>query len=233
MAIAGACVHVEKKETDISGAEIPRTDKWISLTFDDGPSGNTELLLNVLAENDIKATFFLTCRKLESEENKARARKILDEGHEIANHGYEHKKLGEGLSIDEIRDNIGKGQAAIKAVSGSEPVLFRAPNFNRNDDVTSVLREMGLVYIGGISPRDSRKETTTEQIIEKVLELARDGGVVVLHDSGHGNINTMPAIPVIAGELRKRGYGFLTVGEMIKRKNVSLEPGKWYDFFSE
>ena len=153
---------------------------------------------------------------------------MLDEGHEIANHSYAHIRLGEA-SKDMIRENIVKGIAVIKEFTGSETVLFRAPYVSWNDEGTQLLTEMGLVMIIGSISHDSDREISTGQIIENVLGFAKDGGVIVFHD--FGNVNTMPAIPVIAEELTKQGYIFITVSDMIKLKNVELEPGKRYDYF--
>ncbi|MDR0472619.1 MAG: polysaccharide deacetylase family protein [Treponema sp.] len=227
MILAAGCVSQNQNIQEEFHGE---PDKWIAFTFDDGPSGNTSWLLDVLKANNIKATFFVTAKNLEFATNKAIVQRMSDEGHEFANHTWSHEPLGDGRSKEAIREVLEKSQAAIKKATGSEAVLFRAPNYSRNSSSTEVLKEMGLPYIGGSSaPDDWDGNVTTALITKRVIDSAKDGGIIVMHD--FGNANTIPAIPRIAKELRRQGYGFITVSELAKLKDKTLVPGTWYDNF--
>jgi peptidoglycan/xylan/chitin deacetylase (PgdA/CDA1 family) len=79
-------------------------EKYVAITFDDGPSGRfTRRLLDGLEERDVKATFFLFGYRLK--DYKTLAKRIYDEGHEIGLHGYSHENLGK-MTEKELRQEM-------------------------------------------------------------------------------------------------------------------------------
>ena len=226
LAVAGSCAS----KKPVHAGNLPKVSKYIAFTFNDGPSENTNELLDILKEYDAKATFFVMGNKLGMDRYSSIAQRIFEEGHEIANQAYLHVSLEEESTRAPIRDNIGKAQEAIKEITGSETILFRPPNLSRSELVDAVAREMGLIYIGGYNVRDwDVSDVGPTTIYETVLENAKDGQIFILHD--FGNNNTLPVMADILWDLRTKGFGFVTVSELIALKKAKTTPGEWYDSF--
>lgn len=103
----------------------PGLGRRISLTFDDGPNPNTSrIVLEELKKRDIKATFFLIGKNVDSYPDFAK--RILDEGHEVANHSYTHPALGK-LSDERVIEELTRCQESIIKATGFQPVWFRPP----------------------------------------------------------------------------------------------------------
>jgi endo-1,4-beta-xylanase len=207
----------------------------ISISFDDGPSEKTERLLEVLKENEVKAAFFLVGQLIKNSPEKTR--RIFDEGHEIGNHSWGFEGLGKNGAAGEaeIRESLGATSALIKEISGQDTPYFRAPNLDYSDTLTAVVKDLGMSLIGAsVIGRDWEAGITTEEIISNVLNAARDGGIILLHERHSGDLErTIRAVPVIVHELRQRGYEIVPLGELAKRKGLSFEAGRRYDSIGE
>ena len=215
------------------GKGYPVPTRAISFTFDDGPSEKTEQLLDVLRENDVKAAFFLVGRLIEN--NPEKVRRIFAEGHEIGSHSYGFDGLGKNGKAGEeaIRESLRAASALIKETTGKDTPYFRAPNLDYSDTLTQAVKDLGMSLIGAdVIGRDWEPDITTEEITGNVLNKARDGGIILLHERHSGDTErTIRAVPVIVRELRLRGYEIVPLGELAKRKGVSLEAGQRYDSF--
>jgi peptidoglycan/xylan/chitin deacetylase (PgdA/CDA1 family) len=227
MAMAAGCAGQNSRK-----AEQAAQGKYITFTFDDGPSEKTDLLLELLAENNVKAAFFLIGQNVANRPEQAR--RILSAGHEIGNHSNGYAGLGMrggNPPIDSIRESLGAASASIKTVCGIDTVFFRAPNLDYSGDLESVAGEMGMALIGtDVSGKDWEADISTDQIIENVLKSAKDGGIILLHERHSGDLErTIRALPVIVRELREQGYGILSLSELAKKKGVSFEAGRRYD----
>ncbi|MCL2184541.1 MAG: polysaccharide deacetylase family protein [Treponema sp.] len=212
-----------------TNSAFPKIDKWIAITFNDGPSANTETYLNIMKDNDIKATFFVSGFNFDRDIYENIVKRMIDEGHEIANNLYTNVNLADETSRQPIRDNIKKAQDSIKEKTGSEPKYFRPPMLNKNNYVDDVVKELGLIYIGGYNTDDWDYDAGPSILKEKVLKNVKNGQIIILHD--FGNNNTFEAFPDLVYELRKQGYGFVTVSELASLRNANLVPGRWYDNF--
>ncbi|WP_327324295.1 polysaccharide deacetylase family protein [Streptomyces sp. NBC_01210] len=186
----------------------------IALTFDAGPGKDTARLLDTLKEKKVHATFFLL-GKNHVLKHPDLVRRIADEGHEVANHTWSHRRLDE-LSADEIRGELSRTQEAIARITGRRPTLMRPPQGRINDDVTKVSRELGLAQILWSATAKDFSTTDSELIKNRILDQAGRDGIILLHDIYDG---TVPAVPGIIDELKRRGYTFVTVPEL-------LAPGK-------
>jgi len=210
-------------------AVFPKVNKWISITFNDGPSGNTEYFLDIMKNNDMRATFFVNGFNFEREIYKDVIQRMIDEGHEIAHSAYTALDLGVETNRQPIRENIRRAQDLVRDVTGRENKYFRPYQLNRNNYVDDVVHELGLVYIGGYNTNDWDYDVGPSSIIENVLKNARNGHIIILHD--FGNNNTVEAFADLVWELRKKGFGFITVSELIQRNRANPIPGRWYDRF--
>lgn len=186
----------------------------VALTFDDGPNPEaTPLILDALAAQGVRATFFVLGRHAERwPELVARA---AAEGHQVANHGYHHRKLhvrGPGW----VRRDLELGTAAIVKACGTRPAFFRAPHGFRSPWVVPIAASLGQRTVGwGLGVWDSDRPGT-EVIARRTLEKARARDIILLHD-GDGydpagdRSQTAAALPAIIAGLRSRGFTFDTL----------------------
>jgi peptidoglycan-N-acetylglucosamine deacetylase len=192
----------------------------IALTFDDGPSESTSELLEALARNGVKATFFqcgVNVRRLPSV-----ARAVAGAGHEIGNHSDSHASFYFKTG-NEIRDEIERAQESIFEASGVRPSLFRAPYGARWFGLRAAQKRLGL--LGVMWTAIGRDWVLSgEAVAARLSAAARNGAIFCLHD-GRGvqrepDIRaTLEATARLVPELRGKGYHFETVSEILCPKN--------------
>ncbi len=193
-----------------------RDRKAIALTFDDGPSGFTEQVLDILDVFSIRATFFQCGKNVER--LPAVSKQVGERGHEIGNHTYSHLYLP-GCSPAHIGQEIAATQKAIQAAAGSEPRLFRAPYGLRWFGLRAALLEHNLTGVmWTVIGYDWEWEAA--EIAAHVLAHASPGGIICLHDGNRtaatvDRRNTILALRQIIPRLYQQGYSFATVGDMI------------------
>ncbi|MFI1397598.1 polysaccharide deacetylase family protein [Streptomyces sp. NPDC020681] len=197
------------------------TAKCIALTFDAGPGKDTPRLLDTLKAKKVHATFFLLGENHVLKHPDV-VRRIADEGHEVANHTWSHRRLDK-LKTGEIREELSRTQDAIAEITGRRPTLMRPPQGRINDDVTKVSRELGLAQILWSATAKDYSTTDSELIKKRIVDQAGRDGIILLHDIYDG---TVPAVPGIIDELKKRGYTFVTVPELLAP--ATANPGEVY-----
>lgn len=157
----------------------------IELTFDDGPSEWTPQILDLLAEFDIKATFFVVGKSVE--EREGILLRADYEGHAIGNHTWSHPRLTEpGLTHNAIWREFKDTSAKIADVTGTWPAAWRAPYYARDERVLSIARDVGLTkHVGAnVIPEDCFTNDCL-LIAERVIEASRgrdESLIVSLHD---------------------------------------------------
>lgn len=205
----------------VPGAVDCEEAKCIALTFDAGPGKYSATLLDLLAEEEVPVTFFLMGKK-HIDTYPELVRRMADEGHELANHTWNHPRLTE-ISREEIREELVSVQEAIEDLTGYTPTLMRPPQGRTDDTVSEVSRELGLAQILWSVTAKDYKTNDSELIKERVLDGADRDGIILLHDIYKG---TVPAVPGIIEELKAEGYTFVTVSQLLA-PGVA-EPGKIY-----
>lgn len=189
----------------------------IFLTFDDGPSPNTDRILDVLKEKGVKATFFVTAQN-PSEENMSRMKRIVDEGHTIGVHSYTHDYHQIYASVDAFLDDFYQMYQKIYEVTGVKPSVFRFPGgsntgYNKaiRDDVVAEMTRRGFTfYDWNIDSSDaSGNNIAASKLVAHTLGTSEgfNHGIVLMHDLGT-KATTADALPEIIDGLRAQGYTF-------------------------
>lgn len=188
-----------------------------ALTFDDGPSGdNTRALMDLLAEKDVRATFFLCGYRIAL--FPALPEVLRQAGHELGVHGYSHNCF-DTMTPEELRDEISR----TASLMGGEPVLLRPPCGAWDGRVRDAAREAGMaVVLWSVDPEDWRC-LDPEEIARRVCGRVRDGSIILLHDL---HPSTVDAAGRIIDRLRAEGYDFCTVSELAERRGFALLPGE-------
>ncbi|CAL9396145.1 polysaccharide deacetylase family protein [Streptomyces sp. enrichment culture] len=198
-----------------------REAKCIALTFDAGPSEHSTRLLDILKREQVPATFFLLGER-HIERYPELVARMAEEGHEVAGHTWTHRILTE-LEPEEIREELERPNEEIERLTGRRPTLMRPPQGRTNDTVHEICRDLGLAEVlWSVTAKDYRT-TDSGLITRRVLAQSSRDGIILLHDIYDG---TVPAVPGIIDALKKRGYVFVTVPQLLAPGEA--EPGKVY-----
>ena len=182
-------------------------DKFVAFTFDDGPSGNTPRLLDILDKHEAKATFFVVGYMVESHADTIA--EISARGHEIGNHSSDHSYMDQSWSEDAAWENINNCNNLITAAGGTTPVCFRPPGGIWPRENT--FHGMNVV-LWSVDPQDW-KVKNKDTVRDHILSHAEDGDIILLHDLYPTSVD---AADEAIGKLKEQGYVFLTVSEMLE-----------------
>ena len=193
--------------------------KCVALTFDDGPSPFDDRLLQILKDNDAKATFFLIGNKVAA--NPAGAKRIADAGMEIGSHTWEHPNMAT-LPMDDIAAQFSKANDAITAATGRAPTLYRPAGGLSTDAVRQTASTFGLAEIlWDVIPFDWANDSNTAATRSLLMTQIKPGSVVLFHDTYSSTVDLVyQFIPV----LKANGYRMVTVSELLG----SRTPGSSY-----
>ncbi|UQA94372.1 polysaccharide deacetylase family protein [Streptomyces halobius] len=198
-----------------------RKAKCVALTFDAGPSENTPRLLDILKKEKVHATFFML-GKNHVVKRPADVRRIDAEGHELANHTWSHEILTD-IEPAEAKRELSRTQDAVQKITGKKPTLMRPPQGRTDEEVSKISRELGLAQVLWSVTAKDYQTTDSALITKRVLEQTERDGVILLHDIYKG---TVPAVPGILKELKKRGFTIVTVSQLLSP--AKPEPGMVY-----
>ena len=193
--------------------------KCVALTFDDGPSPFDDRLLQILKDNDAKATFFLIGNKVAA--NPAGAKRIADAGMEIGNHTWEHPNMAT-LPMEDIAAQFSKADDAITAATGRAPTLYRPAGGLSTDAVRQTAATFGLAEIlWDVIPFDWANDANTAATRQLLMTQIKPGSVVLFHDTYSSTVDLVyQFIPV----LKANGYRMVTVSELLGTRT----PGSSY-----
>lgn len=198
----------------------PTYDKVVALTFDDGPDTTlTPLVLNKLEKYDVPATFMVIGQKVNSSTSSV-IKRIVDSGSEIGNHSWSYSSMN-NMSDSEIRKSINDTNAAIKTYAGTTPEFFRAPNLATSNTMFSAI---DLTFVGGVTCNDWDQSTSAQQRANAIINGARDGAILLMHDVQPLPHPTPDALDIIIPALLEKGYKFVTLSELFEIKGKTLNP---------
>lgn len=201
--------------------------KYVALTFDDGPSGNnTEALMQMLEEQEVKATFFLCGYRMETYPELVG--KLREAGHELGVHGYSHTCF-DALCREELRKELqGTGQQ-IQELSGAQPVLLRPPCGAWNESVREEACRAGMTMILWSADSLDWRGGDVEAMAARVCSKAKNGDIILMHDMYPDSIKAAESIIAC---LRNQGFAFVTVSELAQLAQCRMEPGDVFSQFS-
>jgi peptidoglycan/xylan/chitin deacetylase (PgdA/CDA1 family) len=184
--------------------------KCVALTFDDGPGPFDDRLLQILKDNDAKATFFLIGNKVAAD--PAGAKRIADAGMEIGNHTWEHPNMAT-IPPEDIAGQFSRANDAITAATGRTPTLYRPAGGLSSDAVRQTAAKFGLAEIlWDVIPFDWANDSNTAATRYMLMTYIKPGSVVLFHDTYSSTVDLVyQFIPV----LKANGYRLVTVSELL------------------
>ncbi len=197
---------------------VDTDEKKIAISFDASWGAEfTPTILDILRENNIKTTFFLTGFWIEKYPDMVK--KIVAEGHELGNHTYTHPHLNT-LNKDSIIKELERVHAALHDLSGKEPTLFRPPFGEYSNKVIEAADELGYLTIQWSVDSLDWKDLGKDTIVKRVTEKMHPGAIVLFHNNGR---YTAEALPQIIAYAKKNGYSIIPISELLYKDNYYID----------
>ncbi|WP_322746379.1 polysaccharide deacetylase family protein, partial [Nostoc sp. LEGE 12450] len=201
--------------TIVYQAKLKANEKFIALTFDDGPGPkNTAQILEILKKNNIKATFFMLGQMVKYFPQVAK--QVAADGHVIGNHTWHHWyfKMDEATAASEID----RTADIIYKTTGEKTTLFRPPGGFLNNGLAQYARnEKYAVMMWSEQSGDAERHSPqVPMLVKNVLKYAKPGAIVLLHDGGGNRSKSVKALPEMIAGLKAQGYRFVTIPQLLE-----------------
>ena len=199
----------------VNSVPVKNSDKVVALTFDDGPwPESTRQILRVLADNHIKATFYMVGQEVMR--RPAIAREVRDAGHAIGNHSWDHPSRPR-----DPQRQVKRTDAELKKILGFTPTTFRPPyGILKNGMARQAMNDGQPVMLWSADSTDWSRPGVS-RIVSRVLNGLGPGGISLMHDGGGAREQSVAALPIIISSLRERGYRFVTVPELLRLRAIA------------
>ncbi len=184
---------------------------YVALTFDDGPNPETTpKLVKILADRNVKATFFMLGNRAVQAPDVVKA--VAAAGHEIGNHSWSHPQLTK-LPVAAADKQVEDTSALLEQLTGTKPVLMRPPYGSMNPSLQAHLYEKyGITQIfWSVDPLDW-KIRDAQSVYDQIMKQVRPGAIILSHDI---HPTTVAAMPRVIDALIAKGYKIVTVSELI------------------
>ncbi len=193
-------------------------EKFCAISFD-AAWGNedTQMLLDILARYDVKATFFLVGDWVDKYPESVKA--LGDAGMEVMNHSNHHDHFNR-LTADEIVADVTACNDKVKAITGIAPTLIRCPYGEYDDHVISAIRSMGMEPIQWDVDSLDWKDYDAKTIFKRVTENLQPGSIVLFHNAA---LHTPEALPSILEFMQQNGYTVVPIGQLIYTENYTID----------
>ena len=203
---------------ETSPEPVPMPEKWVCLTFDDGPSKTTPDVLSALNRAGVKATFFVVGHFLETSPDLVR--KMVEEGHTVGNHTYHHPDMSEIADVSSFQKEVEDVKLLYEEITDKEMVKFyRPPQGKYSESNLKMAKELGyytffwsLAYVDW----DPDNQPTKEEAFEKLTGRIHPGAIVLLHNTSKTNGEILDELLTKWEEM---GYHFGTLDELIAGSN--------------
>jgi cellulose synthase/poly-beta-1,6-N-acetylglucosamine synthase-like glycosyltransferase/peptidoglycan/xylan/chitin deacetylase (PgdA/CDA1 family)/spore germination protein YaaH len=205
----------------------------LALTFDDGPDPEwTPAILDALKQANAPATFFVI--GLNAEQYQDLIRREVNEGHELGNHTFTHPNIA-NISNTQFGLELSATRVLMESIVGRRTYLFRPPYAEDAEPVTpdevrplEAISDRGYLTVGMRIDSKDWQRPGVDKIVESVIQGATNpnepGNIILLHDSGGDRSETIAALPVLISEMRKRGFEFVTVSDLLGKTRDEVMP---------
>ncbi len=192
-------------------------EKKIAISFDCAWGDEyTDTLLEIMQEEKVKCTFFMV--EFWTKKYSEHVAKINDMGHEIGTHSATHPYMSK-LSKEQIIKELTTSSNAITEITNKKIEVFRPPYGDYNDRLIDTAKELGLYTIQWDVDSLDWKNLSAMEIYNRVVKRVKNGSIVLFHNNG---LHTAEALPLIIKELKKQGYTFTTIGNLIYKDNYKM-----------
>lgn len=214
-------LNSEEMEQQESGSGTEVETKRVYLTFDDGPSIYTGQILDILAANDIKATFFVIAK--DDERYLPYYKQIVEEGHTLGMHSYSHEYARVYASLDSFEQDITQISDFLYEQTGIRPTIYRFPGGSSNTvskvpmtECIAYLNEQGITYYdwNALNGDAVSEELSATQMVDNIMGSVRhnDTSIVLMHDM-QSRHTTVESLQLLIDTLKEEGYEILPIND--------------------
>ena len=186
-------------------------DKFVYLTFDNGyEAGYTSKILDVLKENNVKASFFITAHYLNTASDLVQ--RMIDEGHIVGNHTVNHKSMPE-ITDEEIKEEVMKLHQSVYEKFRYEMKYIRPPKGEFSERTIIATNNLGYIHVMwsfAYVDWDEQKQPDEEKAQKTILDNLHNGEIILLHGNSKTNANILESI---IKEIKAQGYEIKSLGE--------------------
>lgn len=227
-AILSTCFFcIQKAQTVGAGTHSNRSlpiysvemeEKKVAISFDCAWGVDyTQKLLDIMAQNDIRCTFFAV--QFWVEKYPAYVKKIVEAGHEMGTHSRTHPYMST-LTKAQIQDELTTSSQAIEKLTNKKVTLFRPPYGDYNNTLIDTCKEMGLYPIQWDVDSLDWKNLSATEIAMRIINGTKNGSIILCHNNG---LHTAEALPLIFSTLKNRGFTFVPISELIYKENYYID----------
>jgi len=185
--------------------------KEIAISFDDGPASNyTTEILQLLKQDNIKATFFCIGNRIAGNENILK--KIKDDGHIIGNHSYSHHFWFDIFSSEKMLDDLKKMDQETERVTGIVPKLFRPPYGVTNPNLKKAIIKGNYIPVGWSVRSMDTVIKDEKKLLDKINRSLKPGAVFLFHDTSKTTVNVLPEF---IREVKNKGYHIIPLDKLL------------------
>ncbi len=220
-------------ETAAQPREIPiycvdTQEKKVALSFD-AAWGNeqTEHLLNILDEYNVKTTFFLVGDWVEKFPDSVK--EIANRGHDVENHSNTHPYMTQ-LSESKMNEEIKECNKKIEELTGKCPTLFRAPYGDYNNAVVKAVKANNMYCMQWDVDSLDWKDPSPQQIVKNITDKIKCGSIILMHN---GAANTPEALPMVIEAIQAEGYEIVPVSQIVPQGNYTTDANGMMHISSE
>lgn len=207
---------------------IDKSKPMIAFTFDDGPIGSSDTsysmrIQKALKEYNFHATFNYVTSKIGSEDMNQEILAAMENGHEIANHTSQWDSLSNFADGEAVATEIEKARKTLSELTGISDFTLRPPNLGVSN---MVYDNCNVPLIGCQIISNDWEEATTKEHIVEVTKKAKDGDIVLLHETMK---HTAEAVEELVPYFAEQGYQIVSVVELFAAKDIPLYAGNYYN----
>jgi peptidoglycan/xylan/chitin deacetylase (PgdA/CDA1 family) len=190
---------------------IQTNTKSVALTFDDGPSGEmTSRILDILKEHNAEAAFFCIGKKLSGHEELLK--RIVHDGHVIANHSYSHHRFFDLFSARKMLTDLQQMSHVCLDITGFSPRFFRPPYGVTNPNLKKAVLKGGFISVGWSIRSFDTVIKNEERLFNKIMSALKPGSILLLHDTSEATVSILPRL---LKTMREREWRVIRLDKMI------------------
>jgi peptidoglycan/xylan/chitin deacetylase (PgdA/CDA1 family) len=191
------------------------SSKGIAITFDDGPDPKlTPQILDILAKENVKASFFVIGNKIE--EQKELLQRIYNEGHTVGNHSFSHTKQLTTTSTAKLKKDIANCSSAIEKIIQHKPLFFRPPFGITSPRYNRAIQQLNMKSIGWNVRSLDTKANDAVTLYNKIIKKVTEGSILLLHDTQK---ITIEVLPKLIKHCKDNGINIVSLPELINEKS--------------
>ncbi len=194
-------------------AKVATSEKVVALTFDDGPSSHTAEILNILKDQNIKATFYVMGSNIQKYPQETKS--IIQKGHQLGNHSFSHTRMM-FKPLHWIENEIQKTNSLIKGAGYMGEITFRPPNGKKLFLLPWYINSIHMKTIMWDVEPDTFYKKNSTHITRYVLNSVKPGSIILIHPFCNTDCEAdRQSLPEIISGLKAKGYRFVTINQLL------------------